>query len=165
MTARTLRTLGLVASLAVAGVAFAQRHALAAEGPGPQIPAWIDEVTLNGFLSTSYSYGFNHSQSQTNQLRVFDFADNSFKLDLFELVLQRAAAKSGDAGFRVDIALGSSVPRVSSSHGLFRADSTTEDIDVQQAFASYVARLGSGLRIDVGKFVTLHGETAYVEAL
>src|SRR5207244_8846514 len=89
--------------------------------------------------------------------RSFDFADNSFKLDLFELVLQRAAAKSGDAGFRVDIALGSSVPRVSSSHGLFRADSTTEDIDVQQAFASYVARLGSGLRIDVGKFVTLHG--------
>ena len=157
MTARTLRTLGLAVSFAVAGAAFDQRHALAAEGPAPQIPAWLAEVTLDGFLSTSYSYGFNRSQSRTNQLRVFDFADNSFKLDLFELVLQRAVAKSGDAGFRVDLALGSSVPRVSSSHGLFRAGSTTEDIDVQQAFASYVARLGSGLRIDVGKFVTPHG--------
>jgi len=157
MTARTLRTLGLVVWLAVAGAAFDPRHALAAEAPASRIPAWLDEVTLHGLLSTSYSYGFNRPQSRTNQLRVFDFADNSFKLDLFELVLQRAAAKSGDAGFRVDLALGSSVPRVSSSHGLFRADSTTEDIDVQQAFASYVARLGAGLRIDVGKFVTPHG--------
>src|SRR5204863_3170230 len=75
----------------------------------------------------------------------------------FELVLQHAVARSGDGGFRVDLALGSSVPRVSSSHGLFRTDSTTEDIDVQQAFASYVARLGPGLRIDVGMFVTPHG--------
>src|SRR5258705_11240910 len=110
MTVSTLRTLWLAVSLAVAGAAFDPHHALADEGPAPPIPAWLDEVTLNGFLSTSYSYGFNRSQSRTNQLRVFDSADNSFKLDLFELVLQRAAAKSGDAGVRVDIALGSSVP-------------------------------------------------------
>lgn len=157
MATRAFRTLGLVITLTIAGASFDSPRAIAADGAVPQSPAWLDEVTFDAFLSTSYSYNFNRPDSRTNQLRVFDFTDNSFKLDIFELVIQRAVAKPSEAGVRVDLAFGSSVPRVSSSRGLFRTDSTAEDIDIQQAFLSYIAPLGSGLRFDVGKFITHHG--------
>jgi hypothetical protein len=121
-------------------------------------PAWLDEVTLNGFLSTSYSFNSNRPNSLLNQFRVFDFDDNTFKLDAFELVAQKAASKFRDSGFRVDLAAGGSIPRVSAAAGLFRdATGTAEDIDLQQAYLSYVAPAGSGLRLDAGKFITGHG--------
>ena len=130
----------------------------AADAAADGMPAWLHEMTLNGFFAASYSYNFNRPASMTNQLRVFDFDDNTFKLDEFELVAQHAVAKPRDSGFRVDLTLGGSEPRIAASPGLFRDDSSRAgDIDVHQAFASYVAPLGSGLRIDAGKFITGHG--------
>jgi hypothetical protein len=49
------------------------------------------------------------------------------------------------------------VPRVSAAAGLFRDTSGAADIDLQQALLSYLAPLGSGLRVDLGKFVTHFG--------
>jgi len=122
------------------------------------VPAWVREVTLNGLLSTSYSYNFNRPASGTNQYRVFDVNENTFALDEFELVVQKVVAKPRDTGFRVDVTIGSSVPHVTASAGLFRDETgKAGDLDVHQAFASWVAPLGSGLRVDVGKFVTHHG--------
>jgi len=89
---------------------------------------------------------------------VFDFDDNSMKLDLAELVAQKPAANPGDAGFRVDLTVGASVPRIAASAGFFRDDSgKAGDVDVHQAYASWNAPLGSGLRLDFGKFVTPFG--------
>ncbi|MGZ5428025.1 MAG: outer membrane beta-barrel protein, partial [Thermoanaerobaculia bacterium] len=64
---------------------------------------------MNGFLSTSYSYNLNRPPSGTNQFRVFDFDDNSIKVDVAELVLQKAVSKAGEAGFRIDAVAGSSI--------------------------------------------------------
>src|SRR5262245_62016170 len=113
---------------------------------------------LNGFLATSYGYNFNRPASGTNQYRVFDVDENTFALDEFELDAQKPVARPRDTGFRVDLTIGSSVPHVTASAGLFRDDTgQAGDLDVHQAFASWVAPLGSGLRVDVGKFVTHHG--------
>jgi hypothetical protein len=121
-------------------------------------PPWYESITVNGFASSSYSYNFGTPDSRTNTLRVFDFDDASFKVDAFELVLQRAATKPRDAGFRADVVLGSSVPRISAAAGLFRDDAgVAGDLDLQQAFATYVAPLGSGLKLDAGKFITPFG--------
>ena len=87
-----------------------------------------------------------------NQYRVFDYQDNSVNIDAAEIVLQKAVEKPGDAGFRVDAVAGA-VARVASAAGLFQG----QDFDLQQAFVSYVAPLGSGLRFDFGKFVTHMG--------
>jgi hypothetical protein len=147
-----------VVALAMAGLSMAAPIVATAQEAAPVAPPWIHDVTLHAFLSTSYSYNFNRPASRTNTLRVFDFDDNTFKLDVFELVAQKEASKPSDAGFRVDVAMGSSVPRVSASAGLFRDDTgTASDIDLQQAYASFIAPLGSGLRIDLGKFVTSFG--------
>ncbi len=129
----------------------------AAPAPSPASPAaakpWYEEIAVNGFVSTSYSYNFNRPDSGTNQLRVFDFDDNTFKVDVAEIVLQKAIVKPGEAGFRIDLVAGSSIPRVSSSVGLLQG----QDIDLQQAFVSWIAPLGDGLRLDAGKFVTHFG--------
>ncbi|MBK9063010.1 MAG: porin [Acidobacteria bacterium] len=119
----------------------------------PPVKAWYEELSVNAFVSASYSYNFNRPATGTNQLRVFDFDDNTFKVDVAEIVLQKAVSKPGEAGFRVDFVAGSSIPRVSSSYGLLQG----QDVDLQQAFVSWIAPVGSGLRLDLGKFVTHFG--------
>src|SRR5499425_1815459 len=157
-----MMTAGPMRWIALAALVGGQTLGLASAGAESAAPAteraWIHEVTLNGFLSTSYSYNFNRPASRTNQYRVFDVNENTFALDEFELVAQKAVAKRRDTGFRVDLTLGSSVPHVTASAGLFRDDTgEAGDLDAHQAFASWVAPLGSGRRLDFGKFVTHTG--------
>jgi hypothetical protein len=138
--------------------ASADSTGAASATPAVTPPAWPGEIVLNGFLEASYSYNFNRPPSRTNQFRVFDFDDNTFKLDVFELVVQRPVAKPRDSGFRVDLTFGSSIPQVTAAAGLFRgSNGQAEDLDLQQAFVSWIAPVGSGLRFDFGKFVTHFG--------
>jgi len=149
-------------ALAIAAAALAAACPAPAQEPAPAAtPApkpWYEEITVNGFVSATYSYNTNRPASGTNQFRVFDFDDNTVKVDVAEVVLQKAVAGPGEAGFRIDAAAGGSIPRVSAAAGLFRdASGRAQDFDLQQAFVSYIAAVGSGLRFDVGKFVTHHG--------
>lgn len=157
-----LALLAVASSLWRVQAALAQEPAptptpAATPAPTPA-PKWYDEIAVNGFVTASYSYNANRPESGTNQFRVFDFDDNTFKVDGAELVLQKAVAKPGETGFRVDAVAGGSIPRVSAAAGLFR-DSTgkAQDFDLQQAFVSWIAPVGSGLRLDFGKYVTHHG--------
>jgi hypothetical protein len=148
----------LVLGAASFAVPFARRAdgQEATTSPAPAAPKpWYETVAVNGFVTSSWSWNSNRPASGLNQLRVFDFDDNSVKVDGAELVLQRAASAPGEAGFRVDAVAGSSIPRISAAAGLFR-DETGEagDFDFQQAFVSYIAPVGSGLRFDAGKFNT-----------
>jgi hypothetical protein len=126
--------------------------------PAPA-PKWYDELAVNGFLSTTYNYNLNRPDSGTNQFRTFDSADNTFMLDVFTLTLQKAVSKPDEIGFRVDVSAGGSLPKVESSYGLLQG----QDIDVKQAFVSYIAPIGSGLRFDAGKFLT-HFGYEYIES-
>jgi hypothetical protein len=126
--------------------------------PAPAAKPWYEEIAVNGFVTASYSYNTNRPPSGTNRFRVFDFDDNTFKVDVAELVIQKAVAKPGETGFRLDAVAGGSIPRVSAAAGLFRDSSgKAQDFDLQQAFVSTIVPFGSGLRVDVGKFVTHHG--------
>ena len=147
----------LALAVLAAGAGLGRPSPCLAEEAAPPVP-WYETIRLNGFLSTSYSYNLNRPASHTNALRVFDLADNSFTIDDVELVVQKPVSKPRESGFRADLVFGSSVPRVSAAAGLLRDDAgVAGDIDLQQAFASYVAPFGAGLRLDVGKFVTHFG--------
>ncbi|MDQ3581784.1 MAG: porin [Pseudomonadota bacterium] len=128
------------------------------------LPEWVNEIELHSFLSLGYVYNFNDPGSNINTQRFFDARHNSFRVDDFEFSLLRAAKDPGSVGFRFDLDVGSSIPRVIHSVGLFEngVDTTTgdvdlEDIDVRQAFVSYNAPLGNGLTVDLGKFITHFG--------
>ncbi len=112
-------------------------------------PSWFDSVTLNGFVSTAFVYNTNLPANLQNQFHIFDFDDQSFKVDVVELSLKKDAPAISDVGFRVDLTAGSSVPRIARSSGL-----NIGDIDFHQVYFSYVAPLGNGLKFDLGKFIT-----------
>ena len=115
----------------------------------PTVPKWFDEIAVNAFVSTAYQYNANRPATGANSYRVFDFNDNSFNLDVAEVVVQITPTKPNDAGFRVDVAAGNSIPQISKAQ-----DQNVAQFDLQQVFASYIAPLGTGLRFDVGKYVT-----------
>lgn len=145
-------------AVALAPTAHAEEPVTAAPAaaPAPAAPRpWYETIGVNAFVTTSWSWNFNRPASGTNQYRVFDFDDNSIKIDGAELVLQKVASAPGEAGFRVDAVAGASIPRVSAAAGLFRDDDgTAGDFDLQQAYISYIAPLGTGLRFDAGKYAT-----------
>jgi hypothetical protein len=129
------------------------------DAAAPSAPApWYQQIAFNGLVSTSYVGNFNSPPSGTNQFRVFDADSGTFKLDVAELDVQRAAARRGDVGFRIDLTFGSSVPKVTAASGLFRDENgEAGDLDIHQAALSYIAPVGRGLRVDAGKFTTYMG--------
>jgi hypothetical protein len=137
-----------------AAVAQAGKVADSTATPAPEpIPNFFKDVTVNAFTSMGYGYNANRPADRVNGLRIFDRTTNSFQVDVAEVVLQKTVAKTGDVGFRVDLEAGSSIPGVTQSAGL----AIGTGADLQQAFLSYVAPVGSGLRLDFGKFVTCLG--------
>jgi hypothetical protein len=114
--------------------------------------AWWETLSINGFISSGYSMNFNRSDSLRNYFHVFDLEDQTFKIDVLEFSVRCDAVKPGETGFRFDLTAGSTVPRVARSSGL-----DIGDLDFHQMFFSYVAPVGTGLRFDVGKFVTMMG--------
>jgi len=144
-----------VVRILAAGVAVVLSPRLvAAQAPPSHPEPGHQAIEFHGLVSTSFSYNFNEPASRTNQFRVFDYDDDAFRVDLVELVVQRPVAAPGDFGFRVDFTAGA-VSRVVASRGLFRDTSGEgQDIDFHQAFVSFVAPIGAGLRFDAGKFIT-----------
>ena len=139
----------------LAGLAAAMLHAQAPPSDQSE-KKWYQSVAFNGFLSASYNWNFNQPADRVNAFRVFDFADNYWKLDVAEAVVQKAATRKGDWGFRVDLEAGQSVPEIEAAYGLFRDPDSGQagHFDIQQAFVSYIAPIGKGLRFDGGKYVT-----------
>lgn len=127
------------------------------------LPAWAQEkltaadilsgTELNGFLSAGYNYNFNTPGGQAIDLRPFNDTHDSFALELAQLVFHRDAEEPGSAGFRLDLNFGYTVPAAIHSAGA----NSSDDFDIRQAYISYMAPVGKGLRLDFGKFVTDHG--------
>jgi hypothetical protein len=113
---------------------------------------WFETVEMQGFLSTSFTYNLNTPASAENGLRVFDRLHNNFNFDVFQLVLKRRAEETGESGFRFDGVVGQ-LPMYTASAGLFGA----QNIDILQAYATYIIPIGSGLALDGGKFLTHMG--------
>ena len=126
--------------------------ASAAAEPAKPAPKWYDELTLNALVSTGYLQNLN--DSKVNELRIFDRDGNTFSVGVAELVVQKPVAAAGDVGFRADLDFGGVIP----TNSVYVSPSGKSDpIGLRQAFVSWIAPVGSGLRLDLGKMITLHG--------
>ncbi|MGH9752712.1 MAG: outer membrane beta-barrel protein [Blastocatellia bacterium] len=108
------------------------------------------DVEVSSIVDGYYSYN-NNKVDMGAQGRAFDVRHNAFSMQLAKLTLQKANSKDSPLGFRVDLGAGETVDRIISVSDSSRNDGTKY---VLQAFASYVAPVGSGLTIDFGKFYT-----------
>ena len=116
------------------------------------IMSFFRSTELSGFVDAYYGYNFNHPGVDT-QLRNFDTKSSQFSLNLAKVVLEKKPISDSRLGFRTDLAFGPATEIVHASEpggaDVFK--------HIQQAYLSYLAPVGKGLQIDVGKFVTQHG--------
>jgi hypothetical protein len=122
----------------------------AAAPSADSLPNFFRDIQANAFVSSGVQTNLNRPQDRSVGLRYFDNVANTFSLDIAEVVLQKTIKNTGDAGFRVDFTAGSTIPGKTQAAGLRIGDYA----DLQQAYFSYLAPVGSGLRLDIGKFVT-----------
>jgi hypothetical protein len=137
----------------------------ASSASAPAAPAPDDKVTLGGLLgSTTFSgfvdgyYGFNsnHPFDKNSGWRAFDQKTNAFSLNMVELIVDHAPdATSTESrfGFHVAAGYGQAAYTVNTS------DIATDysNFYLKEAYGSYLAPIGKGLKIDIGKFVTPMG--------
>jgi hypothetical protein len=117
---------------------------------------------LSIYLQGGYTYNGNASSltgvagdpGQENNLRVFDHKADSFGLDLAQIVFAKDPTV-GAIGYKVKISVGETAKFIHST-GLV-SSASDDPFDLTEAYLSYVAPLGKGLRFDYGKMVTYFG--------
>ena len=120
-----------------------------------QLPSGLQGVQMSGFVDTSVGYNFNSPHARLNTLRVFDTESQSFLINNAELILQKPVSADSPVGFMTSLMFGTDAPVVGAvTTGLGPG---TEQVQLKDAYAEYLAPIGEGLDLKVGKFVTLHG--------
>ncbi len=107
---------------------------------------------MSVYLQGGYTFNFENPDPRENELRVFDHRANSFIIDLAQLVFVKEAPVGG-IGYKLKLSAGETAKFIH-SRGLGSSDDV---FDLTEAYVSYVAPVGRGLRIDLGKYVTYHG--------
>lgn len=114
----------------------------------------LGPVTLSGFVDTYYMYNANTPASRTAGLRSFDANSGQFALNMVELVIDKAPdAAASRTGYHVAVGYGQAMDAMYASVPV----QTEFDKYLKEAYFSYLAPVGKGLQIDVGKFVTPAG--------
>lgn len=128
----------------------------AAVQPQPMAPtppaSFRSTITVFG-LGDAYLVGnTNRPPGGDNLLRNFDSRSGEVRLNYLELALERRASEQQAIGFRVDLGAGPTAEMVGAP------EPGPELLKyLQQAYVSVRTRMGSGLTVDVGKFVTPAG--------
>ncbi|MGZ4836526.1 MAG: porin [Terriglobales bacterium] len=150
-------TTSMTITTPVASSAVAPAPSSAAAGsPSPSPLALVlGSTSLSGFVDTYYGYNFNQPKSQTSTLRAFDGPSNQFALNLIEINLDKPPDPTNSRlGFHLGLGFGQAMNVVNASDpaGLGFAQY------LKEAYISYLAPVGKGLQVDIGKFVTPHGD-------
>lgn len=146
---RALKSMRPARTLVLAG-AFAA--ALAAQPAHAQtnVSQFFSNVEFSGLVDAYYTYNFNEpTTGEYTPLRNFDVRHNQFSVSLLEFALAKPTSSDDRIGFRFDLQYGQTAR-------IFNADPLDDNnlLNVQQAYVSYLAPVGSGLTFEVGKFVT-----------
>jgi diketogulonate reductase-like aldo/keto reductase len=119
-----------------------------------------DKTTLNFFRNTEIgglvdAYWLYNSNKVPPSYQAFDVLYNSFDVSMAELWVAKAPTADSRIGYKIRTTFGSAADIMASASGQFLKESPYKNIE--EAFGSYLAPVGKGLQIDVGKFVTNAG--------
>lgn len=111
-----------------------------------------DYLGLSIYLQGGYTFNFRNPDSGTNEQRIFDQKANSFLMDLAQIQFAKDAPVGG-LGYKLKVSFGETAKFIHSA-GL---GGPNDVVDLTEAYVNYVAPLGSGIKLQFGKFVTYHG--------
>ncbi len=166
--------LGVKKGLALFYAVVMMSSAAFAEDAKPAAPALnVEELKkalgMSIYLQAGYTYNGNATSNSTsgseNDLRLYDHKANSFTLDLAEIIFSREPT-TGQIGYRVKVSAGE-IAKIIHAAGLGTQPTGTvnpESFDITEAYISYTAPVGRGLRFDIGKMVTYVGSEV-IEAI
>ena len=137
-----MKTLVVYFAVGLLSIGSSMLRAQEEVNPGPNLPSWLSEIDTHAFLSLGFVHDFNDPESHVISQRFFDSRHDEFRVDDFQFSLLKAAKNPGEAGFRFDLDVGSNIPNVIHSAGLFD-NPGGEDIDLRQAYVSYIAPIGN----------------------
>ncbi len=125
--------------------------AAAAETSSNIVPAG---TTINFFLDGYYAYNFNQPIGRVNLLRAYDVSSNAFTINQAGVVFENAVDPDHGKrfGFRLDFQYGQATETLQGNS----ANEPRPEIyrNIFQAYGTYVAPIGKGLTIDIGKFAS-----------
>ena len=108
-------------------------------------------LSLYGYVETSYTQNFNNPSEGVNNNRSFDGDANSFRPNMAQLVLEKAASPTGAltdrAGFRLKLNFGEDAK--------FTGGTDADDFDFQEAYVQYMPV--DNLTLQAGRMNTLIG--------
>jgi hypothetical protein len=119
-----------------------------------------DKVTLNFFRNTEIgglvdAYWLYNSNKVPPLYQAFDVLYNSFDVSMAEIWVAKSPTADSRIGYKIRTTFGSAADIMASASGQFLKESPYKNIE--EAYGSYLAPVGKGLQIDVGKFVTNAG--------
>lgn len=127
---------------------------VAAPAPAaPSISSLLGPTTLTGLVDAYYGYNSNTPANYVNGTQPFTPFNNQFGLNLIELGIAKAPDATSRTGYTVSLGFGQAMNTVNGSDpaGLNFAQY------LKEGYFSYLAPVGKGLQLDVGKFVTPAG--------
>ncbi len=137
----------------------------AAQKPDPLggIASVLGGATVVGLVDGYYGYNFNHPAAATTALsgapgdytalRLFDARNNQFALNLIELGLVKTPDADNRLGYKAIFGFGDAMQQVN----IISGNDPSFLQYLKEAYFSYLAPVGKGLQINVGKFVTPNG--------
>jgi hypothetical protein len=143
--------------------------AAAPASPAPTgLAGLLGPTTLSGFVDVYYGYNSNQPENRTTALRNFDINSGQFGLNMIELVADKATSTDSRVGYHVALGFGQAMNLVNGSEipspnvPVTQPSSppptiTNFDQYLKEGYLEYLAPVGKGLTVDVGKFVTNAG--------
>lgn len=136
-----------------AATTFTAAPAAADAAPKVTLAGLLGPTTISGLVDGYYQFNSNHPVDNTSGFRFFDGNTNAFSLNMAELTVDKAPSDSSTSsrfGYHLTAGYGQAAYEVNIS------DTATDGSNfyLEQAYGSYLAPIGKGLQIDVGKFVT-----------
>jgi hypothetical protein len=128
----------------------------------PTIAGLLNNITLSGFGDVYYGYDNNHPFNNLAGLRSFEAPTNGFNFNMAELILDKppdATSAESRLGYHVSAGYGYAARVIDGSDntGFSSTPGLGSNFFVKEAYFSYLAPVGKGLTVTVGKFVTPMG--------
>src|ERR1700682_3100123 len=128
-----------------------------ADSEDRRILDYLRGATLNFALDEYYGYNFNRPVGRVNALRAYDVLSNNISLNQADIVFERApdAGAGRPFGLRIDLQFGQATDTLQGNP----ANEPRPQIyrNVFQAYGTFVAPIGKGLTVDVGKWASSLG--------
>lgn len=125
--------------------------------PASAVGEFLRGTSINFLVDTYYDYNDDDPIGRVNRLRAYDVLSNAFSLNQADMVVENAPDPDAGKrwGLRLDLQFGQATETLQGNP----ANEPRPDIyrNIFQAYGTYVAPLGSGLTVDVGKFASSLG--------